>query len=83
MRIYPEDSKTSEYIEIDIVKAQIINSALPVGYEWSKLIWHIREIHYRTLHRNKRRLTNRKNHNVVLINIPSILMPLYPKIDKT
>ena len=34
--IYPEDSKTSGYVEVDVLKNKIINYALPLGYEWCK-----------------------------------------------
>lgn len=34
--IYPEDSKTSGYIEVDVSGDKIINCALPPGYEWCK-----------------------------------------------
>lgn len=37
--IYPEDSKESGYIEVDIDKNSIINSNLPTDYKWCK--WHL------------------------------------------
>lgn len=34
--IYPEDSRISGHIEVDVLQNKIINSALPNGYEWCK-----------------------------------------------
>lgn len=34
--IYPEDSRKSGHIEVDVSENKIVNSALPQGYEWCK-----------------------------------------------
>lgn len=34
--IYPEDSRESGCIEVDVLENKIVNSALPQGYEWCK-----------------------------------------------
>lgn len=34
--IYPEDSRTSGHIEVDVSEDKIIDFTLPPGYEWCK-----------------------------------------------
>ena len=59
--IYPEDSKTSGYIEVDVLDNKIINCVLPCGYEWCKnhlehakkyIVKHFREI--KTIHLSRK-----------------------------